>query len=199
MFLTSDNNLIKATGLLVIISLSLNIYWLLVISLCLYVVLNIFEKGQEFGKIYQKFIISVFAITIAIYLILNHQSYRNLHQKFQIPKPYNQWIDVQKWARANTGVEEKFVVLPRQIGFRIFSERPIVADLKDGAVVMYDPEYAKKWFQTNKDFENFYTLKEDEFQILKEKYHYNYIVTIKDHLLNFNVAYKNSYYVVYKL
>lgn len=197
--IVNKNKLVQFVGFLVFISLSLNIYWLFAILLGLYILLHFFKSDEYYFRIQGQPIALVLILVITSYGILNWKSYKNLNQKFQIPKPKNEWIDVQMWARSNTNVDEKFAVLPRQIGFRIFSERSIVADLKDGAVVMYDPQYAKKWFEIYKDFEDFYVLKEDELQILKEKYHFKYIVTIKEHLLNFDIAYKNSYYVVYKL
>ena len=130
---------------------------------------------------------------------VNYKSFFNLRQKYQIPKSTNYWIDVEKWAQSETNKSDTFVVLPRQIGFRIYSKRQIIPDLKDGAVVMYDPIYAKKWQEISNDFANFYNLSEVDFINLKNKYNFNYIVTVKEHLLNLEIAYKNDYYVVYKI
>lgn len=199
LFLMQKNKLLATLGFLVFFSISLNIYWLLVPSFALYFMLFFLTTQKLSAKLSPRIAVLVVFLIFIIYLINNFDSYKNLSQKFQIPKPENPWIDVQKWAKTNTDVSEKFVVLPRQIGFRIYSQRSIVADLKDGAVVMYDPQYAKKWYLAQKDFENFYTLGESDLRLLKEKYNFNYIVTIGEHFLNFDVAYKNSYYVVYKL
>lgn len=199
LLLLNKNKILKLIGFIALISISLNIYWLVLGAFTTYVILFAILKKEKTSKMKPRVILAIFLVTTVTYIILNVTSYSKLNQKFQIPKPQNEWIDIQKWALLNTNKDEKFVVLPRQIGFRIFSERSIVTDLKDGAVVMYDPKYAKHWDETNSDFMNFYALSEADFKMLKSKYNFNYIVTIKTHALNFKVAYINNYFVVYKL
>lgn len=195
----SKNNLIKVLAVIIIASLTANHYWLLAISFAIYLILYLFSNEQLKNKIPFNIIFVTIVMVVIIHSLKEFDSYKNLKQKFQIPKPKNEWIDIQIWAKAKTDLTDIFLVLPRQIGFRIFSERPIVPDLKDGAVVMYDPIYAQKWSQSQKDFTNFYNLSETEFKNLKSKYQFKYIVTTNDHFLMLDVAYKNSYFVVYKI
>ncbi len=198
-FLCGKNIVTKLIGIIIIIALSLNIYWLLGVSLASYIIVRVLSKEKFSKKVDPRLQLLTFVLVLGLYLSLNFTTYLNLNQKFQLPKAMNPWIDIQLWAKTNTRIHEKFVVLPRQIGFRIYSERSIVADLKDGAVVMYDPQYAKKWYRINSDFANFYRMDEATFRKLKLKYGFGYIVTTNTHKLGFDVAYRNNYFVVYKL
>lgn len=115
----------------------------------------------------------------------------------QFPKQTDDWIEVQKWARQNTNPEDKFLVPPTTTGFRVFSHRPIVGDIKDGAVVMYDRNYALYWYNVWRDLSGFPDLSKNDFLSLKEKYHYDYLVTPKNQMLNFEIVYQNQKYIVY--
>jgi hypothetical protein len=55
------------------------------------------------------------------------------------------WLRVQRWARQETGRGDTFLVPPHYEGFRVFSERPVVGEWKDGAAVIWQPEYAGHW------------------------------------------------------
>ena len=117
----------------------------------------------------------------------------------QFPKTKDDWIDLQLWARNNTPKDAIFLVPPNQTGFRIFSQRSIVTDTKDGAVVIYSPFYANYWRQLMDDLENYHTFKEEEFAILQKKYKNEYVVTLKEHNLNFLPFYKNDSFNVFKI
>lgn len=198
LFLKQKKVASKIIGLTLILSLGLNIYWLIALSTAILTILRIRSSHIATLKIsIRQTLIILFAIFF-LYALINIGEVKNIKQKFQIPKQINPWIDVQLWAKKNTPRDSTFAVLPRQIGFRIFSQRPIIADLKDGAVVIYDPDYAKKWSEINIDFKNFYNLSESDFLLLKMKYNFDYLVTINPQILNFEVAYRNNYYVVYK-
>lgn len=121
-----------------------------------------------------------------------------IDSSIQFPKETDDWIKVQEWARQNTNPKDKFLVPPGETGFRIFSHRPIVGDIKDGAVVMYDRNYALYWYNVWHDLEKFPDFSENEFLALKEKYAYDYMVTTKSKKLNFEIVYQNQKYIVYR-
>lgn len=198
-FITYQDKYLKTLGLSALICLYANSYKFLILATILFAIILFIKKPETNKTISNKLFASILIVTFLVLVSINFRSFSNVHQKYQIPKPVNYWMDVQKWAISNTGKDEKFTVLPRQIGFRIFSKRQIIPDVKDGAVVMYSPQYAKKWQEASDDFANFYLLSEEQFLTLKSKYNFNYIVTIKEHNLNFPIAYRNDYYVVYKL
>jgi hypothetical protein len=55
------------------------------------------------------------------------------------------WVDVQKWAHANTPKGAVFLTPPREAGFRVFSERTTVAEWKDGTQQYFDDGFVREW------------------------------------------------------
>ena len=129
---------------------------------------------------------------------LNLAGYKNLNN-IQFPKQKNDWIDLQIWANNNTNVNAIFLVPPDQTGFRIFSNRPIVGDIKDGAVVMYSSVYAKKWSDLMIDLSTYGNFNESDFENLNSKYHFDYLVTQRTKRLSFEKVYENTSFAIYKI
>jgi len=57
-----------------------------------------------------------------------------------------QWVQVQQWAQNNTPSDSLFIVPPDKYGFRVFSQRSIVGDFKDGASLLYHPFLYQNWW-----------------------------------------------------
>ena len=51
----------------------------------------------------------------------------------------------QNWARENTPKTAVFLTPPKEAGFRVFSERSIVGEWKDGTQQYFDDGYAREW------------------------------------------------------
>lgn len=51
----------------------------------------------------------------------------------------------QNWARENTPKTAVFLTPPKEAGFRVFSERAIVGEWKDGTQQYFDDGFAKEW------------------------------------------------------
>jgi hypothetical protein len=51
----------------------------------------------------------------------------------------------QNWARENTPRTALFLTPPKEAGFRVFSERSIVGEWKDGTQQYFDDGFAKEW------------------------------------------------------
>lgn len=64
------------------------------------------------------------------------------HQSFRTQQS---WFAVQRWAREHSDPAELFLTPPDCEGFRVFSERPVVGEWKDGAAVLWDASYADYW------------------------------------------------------
>ncbi len=60
------------------------------------------------------------------------------------------WLDVQRWARANTAKSSVFIVPPTMEGFRVESERAIYGDWKDGTLSNFNPDFGREWLRRMK-------------------------------------------------
>lgn len=63
--------------------------------------------------------------------------------------PDDQWRDVQTWAHRHTDIRAGFIVPPlwETQGFRVFSERTIYGDWKDGTQMFFNPAFGMEWFR----------------------------------------------------
>ena len=52
------------------------------------------------------------------------------------------WREVQDWVRLNTPKDAIFVTPPQEAGFRVFSERTVVGEWKDGTQQYFDEKFA---------------------------------------------------------
>jgi hypothetical protein len=55
------------------------------------------------------------------------------------------WREVQDWVRLNTPKDAIFVTPPQEAGFRVFSERTVVGEWKDGTQQYFDEKFATEW------------------------------------------------------
>jgi GH35 family endo-1,4-beta-xylanase len=57
------------------------------------------------------------------------------------------WIQIQRWAAANTPKSALFLTPPQQGGFRIYSDRSVVCEWRDGTQLYFSAEFAKDWWK----------------------------------------------------
>jgi hypothetical protein len=55
------------------------------------------------------------------------------------------WRDAQNWVRENTPRDAVLLTPPKEAGFRVFSERTIVAEWKDGTQQYFDDGFVRAW------------------------------------------------------
>jgi len=55
------------------------------------------------------------------------------------------WRDAQDWARRSTPKDAVFLTPPREAGFRVFSERTVVGEWKDGTQQYFDDAFVREW------------------------------------------------------
>ncbi len=141
---------------------------------------------------------------LSILFVTNASGYLNpssfLHQ-VNMPgtKVDNPWIIAQRWVEANTKKDALFLVPIQSKGFRIYSKRASVGDLKDGAPTTFSEEYAIQWNDRMADLRSYYRLDENQIRLLKAKYQATHMITKISHQLNFPTIYKNDKFVVYQL
>ena len=56
------------------------------------------------------------------------------------------WIEVQRWAANYTPKESLFLTPPQQGGFRIYSDRSVVCEWRDGTQLYFSADFAKDWW-----------------------------------------------------
>ncbi|MBI3342077.1 hypothetical protein HY024_03055 [Candidatus Curtissbacteria bacterium] len=182
-------------GFISFVTLSLNLFYVFLISTVILIILASREKGT-FTQIVPDKLVSLWVVTIAFGFFLNTFYFRNA---IQFPLQPNDWTSVQIWSKNNTPKESIFIVPPTLAGFRIFSSRTIVGDVKDGAVVLYSEGYAEHWDRLMKELAYFDKMNEVDFKTFSKMQRYDYIVTPKPQKLNFPVIYQNNSYTVYKI
>lgn len=198
LFLSSKSFTLKLIGGVCIATLALNKFELFVPAFAIYTLPHLL-KDHHF-KIESKTVGALTVLVVALSLLNVLVASGDLKSQFaniQLPKSKNDWISLQLWAKENTPVDAAFLVPPNQTGFRIFSQRPIVGDIKDGAVVIYNDQYASYWQVLVNDLANFDNLRTFDFKNLRTKYNFDFIVTSYDRQLELETVYKNKSYIIY--
>jgi len=121
------------------------------------------------------------------------------------------WVDVQLWCKNNTPKDSFFIVPPYFMGFRVYSERSILGDWKDGGVSNFNPAFAIKWWERMRDLgytqenykkygkKEYNSLTEFEFEKLAKKYNATHVIVEKPKELNFTLSYENGYFRIYEM
>ncbi len=168
---------------------------LLVVMLCLAIVLA--WKDRISLPALRKVVIGVVVLVLALYVVPS--SFRRFH-----PANWSKsnWTDVQLWAKGNTPIDTTFLTPPYSQGFRIFSERPIVVDWKDGTQQYFDSEYGYEWWEriqmVGGSSRNYDKMTEAEYTAVAKRYNASYLVVPASRTLNMEEAYRNNGYAVYR-
>jgi len=129
--------------------------------------------------------------------LLGIQRERNLDSA---PDPGRRaWVDVGEWCRDHTRADSVFLIPPQTQGFRIFAERTIVGEYKDGPPGIYSSAYSREWRSRMADLNGYDRFDRATFVELGEKYRAQFVVTSSTQVLGLPVAYRNDGYVVYAL
>ncbi|MFC1713592.1 DUF6798 domain-containing protein [Candidatus Poribacteria bacterium] len=142
--------------------------------------------------------IGIALITVSIFLVTLPGVFRHFH-----PKDRNEssWREAQLWARNNTQKSDTFITPPYTTGFRIFSERPIVGEWKDGTQQYFDSEYGPVWWERMNDLgrdKNFDKLDLEKLTLIAGKYKAKYVVVPASKELAIQMVHKNSGYRIYQ-
>ena len=82
--------------------------------------------------------VSAFVLALGPLLIDNYQ-------RQQIRFEQGSFRAAQNWARTQTPKSAVFLTPPKEAGFRVFSERSIVGEWKDGTQQYFDDAFAREW------------------------------------------------------
>lgn len=87
--------------------------------------------------------LTVAAVAVFVLLRLGPESYGSVSQRWRAE--VSPWHDVQRWVRLHTPKDATLLTPPREAGFRVFSERAIVGEWKDGTQQYFDDGFALEW------------------------------------------------------
>ncbi len=123
-------------------------------------------------------------------------NYRRQRQRFE----HGSFRAAQNWARTQTPKTAVFLTPPEEAGFRVFSERTIVGEWKDGTQQYFDDAFAKEWGRRMeivmaKEYGQF---SDDEIVTLARQFGADYIVG-QDRRRKLPLAFDGGSTVVYSL
>jgi hypothetical protein len=111
------------------------------------------------------------------------------------------WRDAQNWVRMNTPRSAVVLTPPSETGFRVFSERTVVGEWKDGTQQYFDDAFVREWGARMEALggDQFAQLPDDQLVALARRYGASYIVLpVKARHPGLADVYKNRGYVVYR-
>lgn len=110
------------------------------------------------------------------------------------------WREVQDWVRLNTPKDAILVTPPQETGFRVFSERTIVGEWKDGTQQYFDDAFALEWGARMEVLgrEGFAKLEDEQLIAIAARYRATHVVIPprRPHPA-LRELYRNPHYVVY--
>jgi hypothetical protein len=110
------------------------------------------------------------------------------------------WRDVQDWVRLHTPKDAIFVTPPQEAGFRVFSERTIVGEWKDGTQQYFDPTFASEWASRMEALgqDNYVKMNDGQLSLLAQRYHASFVVVpSRRRHPGLEELYSNGQYAVY--
>jgi hypothetical protein len=160
-------------------------------------------------------------ISSLIRVIGNPGPYLSHSINYLHPFPRNAFEDAQWWASTYTGINELFITPPYLTGFRIYSERSIVGEWNDVILSTANEDFTRKIMERMSslcdspifgkcDGEYGYTctlhcrdgytaLDGGKFLAIAKKYGARYVVVEKTQKLDFDLAYENDGFRIYKV
>ncbi len=126
-----------------------------------------------------------------------------MYSVFHSNDRYNMdWIEAQLWVKENTSKDVKLLTPPTEIGFRVYSERAIVCELKDGTQQYFKNEFGFQWWEKvnrlNPEENPFKNKSESELINIGKDYGAKYLVFYNDKDLSLKQVFRNDTYVVYQ-
>lgn len=109
------------------------------------------------------------------------------------------WIEVQKWAKSNTGTSCVFLTPFYNTGFRVESDRAIVGDMKDGTLSFYSENFAYEWKRRYDKLNSWETLSSGDLNALQKEFGFDYVITNKMTRYSMQLLFENEDYSVYKV
>ncbi|HHZ90326.1 TPA: hypothetical protein EYN98_19460 [Candidatus Poribacteria bacterium] len=172
---------------------------LLIYIICAAIIIGLFTNSMNL--VHKLSVLVIMVLLVIIHIVPS--AYKGFHSE---DRDSQGWRGVQTWARKNTRKTDLFLTPPYMTGFRIFSQRPIVGEWKDGTQQYFDAEYSYEWWRRMRDMKldgsggrDFDKLGKTEYQKLAEKYGASYLVLSSKIPPGLPKIYDNNQYSVYQL
>jgi hypothetical protein len=110
------------------------------------------------------------------------------------------WRDVQNWVRLHTPKDAILVTPPQEAGFRVFSERTVVGEWKDGTQQYFDERFASEWAARMQALgpEGYVKLSDEQLTQIARRFGASYVVTpLRRRRPGLEERYRNGHYAVY--
>ncbi len=148
----------------------------------------------------KKLITRLFSLTVLILLLSNFGRQKFLSQIELPSRSASDWQQTQLWAKNNTPTGAIFLTPAHRVGWRIFSQRSIVAEIKDGSSGLYNYAFARDWQERIATIHPLGTKTSAEIILLKEKYAIDYLVTFSETPQSkLTEVFHNPTFIIYKL
>ena len=113
------------------------------------------------------------------------------------------WREVQDWVRLNTPKDAIFVTPPQEAGFRVFSERTVVGEWKDGTQQYFDEQFATEWAARMEALgpADYVKLSDDQLAQIARRFRATFVVVPvrrRGHP-GLEEEYQNNHYAVYRV
>lgn len=109
------------------------------------------------------------------------------------------WRDVQDWVRQNTPRSAVFLTPPKEAAFRVFSERTIVGEWKDGTQQYFDDAFVREWGARMEALDRFTNLSDAEMLSLAWRFGASHVVTpARPERPGLVLLYQNRQFAVYR-
>jgi hypothetical protein len=110
------------------------------------------------------------------------------------------WRATQDWVRTHTPRSAVLLTPPKEAGFRVFSERTIVGEWKDGTQQYFDDAFVKEWGARMEALgDDYETLPEDRLLALARRFGASYVVLPRQPpRRGLVLAYRNPSWAVYR-
>jgi hypothetical protein len=109
------------------------------------------------------------------------------------------WKDIQLWSKETLPFDSMIIVPPYLQGFRIYSERSIYVDWKDGGQSIFSVSFALEWKKRMDELRNYSSLREEDFSNISRKSGAKFIVVEKPKKLDFQKLYENKHFIIYEI
>jgi hypothetical protein len=128
--------------------------------------------GRQLGGRPRRILASLAACGTALWLA--PQAYTTARVRWEA----GGWREAQDWARRSTPKDAVFLTPPREAGFRVFSERTVVGEWKDGTQQYFDDAFVREWGDRMQALRGdaYPSLRDEELLAMAARYGASYIV-----------------------